>query len=166
MSLQEYPAYALPLPSEAYAVQEENTVIRTMFESGRARQRRRFSHNLKLMQVNWLFTYEQFLVWRVFLIEGISNGADYFTMEFLIDDVLDEKTVRIVEGSYNAQKSDNWWRVNAVVEIENMELSEYPGLFSIYEVLKDDFDGEEAIERIDLLHTLVHETLPDVAVLP
>ena len=163
---QAYPAYALPLPREVYSLEEENNVIRTAFEGGRYRQRNKYEHNLKMLNVTWSFTYEQFLMWRVFLVEGIANGADYFTMELLIDDVLDIKTVRIVEGTYKAQKSDNRYEISAVVELENLELGTYPGLFSIYEALASDFDGEVALYRIGALHDLVHTTLPQSATLP
>lgn len=127
--------------------------------SGRARQRNRFSTNLKHFKVVWKFTPNQYLVWRMFHIEAISFGADYFTMPLLIDDVVDVKTCRIVEGTYAEGYSDGLHSVSATVEVENMELTQYPGLYELIETLGPDW--QDFIGQTDRYHILIHTTIPE-----
>jgi len=156
--IQEFPAYGLPLPKEVFDLEELPSTIRTAMQSGRARQRIKYRHNLKYVNVKWVFSKEQYLLWRMFHAEGISNGADYFTMDLLIDDVLDNFKTRIVEGTYKAEKSDPKWVVSATIELENIEIPKYEGLFSIYEAIQG--DTENLLAGEDRLHILVHTTLP------
>lgn len=155
-----YPDYALPLPREAFQVREENTTIRTKMASGRARQRQRFDSSLKFFQLSWSFNDHQFLVWRMFHREALNFGANYFTMQMRIEDVLDTKTIRIVEGSYQSSYTNGRYIVSAVVECEDMELPLY-GLYSIIEALQPDDDYEGFIDITEQFHDMVHTNLPE-----
>jgi len=158
-----YPSHALPLPSHVYRLEENNDVYRTVMEGGRARQRKRYETSLKYLSVSFAFSVNQFLVWRMFHREGINMGADYFTMDLLIDDELDTKTVRIVEGTYKASHTDGYqYVVSCVIEAEDMEL-ELEGLYSIFEALAPDSDYEAFLSKgVSSFHTLIHTTIPDI----
>ncbi len=74
----DYPE-SLPLPLKAgYGMQTVSPLQRTELDSGRTRQRRRFSSVPINVSVSWLFTQAEAQVFESWFRYGISDGAEWF----------------------------------------------------------------------------------------
>jgi len=122
--MEAYPSTMLPGPTIDYALSERSATIRSQMESGRFRQRRRFTTSANVVPVSWIFTPFQFSMFRSWFFFKVSQGADYFTMDLDLGGEEDPQNVaaRIVEGVYDARYQDGNWLVTATLEVENPTL--------------------------------------------
>jgi hypothetical protein len=63
-----------------YSVQTGNTLQRTQMDSGRARQRRRFTSVPVIANATWIFSEPEAQVFEGFFKHIINDGADYFEL--------------------------------------------------------------------------------------
>jgi hypothetical protein len=74
----DYPSQ-LPLPQQSgYAIQHVSPLVRVDMQSGRARQRRRFTSVPSLVKVNWLMNEVQAQLFEGWFRWTITDGADWF----------------------------------------------------------------------------------------
>ena len=90
-------------------------LLRTEFEQGAARQRRRTRSSLMTMQVRWAMSpaqYELFNTWR-----ELDAGADWFSMSVYRDDDYEDVQARFVKSSIQVKRQDGEWIVDAKLEM-------------------------------------------------
>lgn len=111
----------LPNPSTDFANKAETSVIRTKFDSGRVRQRRRFLSGLRTMQVSWLLNEQEYAIFQAVYLYKLSSGADYFTMSLDLGNGFTDYTVRFIgEGWSAGYKEVSNWRCSGTMEVNNI----------------------------------------------
>lgn len=108
----------LPNPTQNYQGLQDSPVIASSMESGRIRRRRRFARSQATMRVSWLFTNEQYTIFKGFFNTTTEGGDIYF--DILLPGEENEGTltkVRFAEGGWNySYVPHNRWRVTATLE--------------------------------------------------
>lgn len=112
----------LPNPSIDYGAAAEGSVVRTKMESGRFRQRRRFTSGLKTISVVWQFTDDEYALFQGVHYYKISQGADWFdNITLALGQSLETVTARFVGDGYDAKHNGFLeWRVSAKLEVESV----------------------------------------------
>jgi len=117
MALPAYPS-ALPLPLENVTDEYIPDVIRTDGNMGLIVQYRRGVRVRRRVGVTIRLTGSQYQTWLSFWKVSLAAGANKFTMQLKLDDVLDTYTVRIIDGSFSSNSIDKgWWDVKFQLEI-------------------------------------------------
>lgn len=74
----------LPCPlKEEYDLNTVQTFLRTEMQSGRAKQRRRFSDVPTMANVKWHFQGNEAAVFEIWFKEAIHDGADWFNINLV-----------------------------------------------------------------------------------
>jgi hypothetical protein len=111
----------LPNPTTDLSGKVETSVIRTKMDSGRPRQRQRFTTGLRTFTVGWEFTEEQFKVFQGIYHHYLSDGADWFQMSLPIGNGFETLTVRFTDSGFTHKYADVMhWKVTATLETENI----------------------------------------------
>lgn len=110
----------LPKPEIAFGVGVSANAIRTKMDSGRVRQRKRFTKNMRSISVKWNLTDEQRGVFQGIFSGLLNNGADWFEMSLPLNGGFRDFTVRFVADSYS-EKYDAvlYWDITAKLETED-----------------------------------------------
>lgn len=109
----------LPLPSVDLSGKIEQTTIRTKMESGRVRQRRRFTSGWRTISVTWELTDAEFALFQGVYKHKLSDGADFFDIILPLGDDLDTYSARFTgEGYSYSYKNVMHWRVSAQLECD------------------------------------------------
>lgn len=116
-----YPTSVLPDARLDFSSKNEPSAIRTQMASGRVRQRRRFTSDMKTQAVKWRFTDDEFAVFQSWVFYKTSAGVDYFYIDLRIGDGLKQYRARFVNGEYNAVLNERMWDVTAQLEIEEQQ---------------------------------------------
>jgi len=122
----DWPHSILPLPSINFSGQNQSSVIRTAMDSGRFRQRRRFTKELNTLSIEWLFDGKEWLFFRSFFESNLEGGSIWFNITLNLGDRTpvgqssDQNfRMRFISGySYNYVPV-NHWRVRGSIEIDN-----------------------------------------------
>lgn len=130
--MEAFPAI-FPNPTVDFNGVTKGTTVRTPMESGRYRQRRRFSSELTQYPVSWEMDDWQFGMFRSWVKNKISDGADKFTISLPTGgEGFKTITVQLVSDGdklYNFKhKPVLNWTVTAVLETEDSsiwDLAEY-----------------------------------------
>lgn len=117
----------LPKPSVDLGGSVKPATVRTNMESGRPRQRKRFTTGWRTKNVSWVLTNDEFAIFQAIVKFKLNNGADFFDMALPIGDPDDEteaefavQSVRFVDGVYKYSYQDVMhWKVSATLETEN-----------------------------------------------
>jgi len=104
---------------EGYGFKPDENVIRTDFEAGAARQRRRFTAIGKRVRAAFLFDSDALMdTFREFWRDDIEDGAAWFEMGLPLGAGLTTLGVRFV-GVYEAHPlGGGLWRVSGEIETE------------------------------------------------
>ncbi len=110
----------LPPPSINYSFNAETVLARTDMESGRYRQRRRFTTNIFFVNVSWLLNDAQlnyFVGWHKL---SLLNGSLSFNIDLAFGQSLNANVAKIVNGLYDTRQVGHFdWRVTATLEVES-----------------------------------------------
>lgn len=119
--MEAWPTTVLPSPLLASSARCPSAISRTELESGRARQRRRFTTSPRFFNVSWILTLYELQMFAAFFENKLNQGADQFTMSLSLNhEVSTIYTVRFLDGTYNQEKvSNNHWKVSATLDVEN-----------------------------------------------
>lgn len=138
------PAYpeGLPCPlRESYARTPVNNIRRTPMDSGRSRQRIDFRNVPDTIQLTWIFTAPQALLFTSWAAQVV--GAGWLTMELLSPLGFTDEEVRFTETPIGGELIGKFlWRYKVVCESRNRPLLE-PGWAEIlpdYVLYADIFD--------------------------
>jgi hypothetical protein len=74
----DYPASLPPPLRSGYSLQHVSPLMRTQLESGRARQRRKYTSVPTMAQVSWLFTQGQAQLFEAWFRWDLKDGAEWF----------------------------------------------------------------------------------------
>lgn len=123
MAVEAWPTLALPKPTRNLQAIRESTVMRTKFDDGKIRQRRRFTEHRDTFRVTWRLTDNQLEFLRGWVEYKVSSGNDWFTMDVPYGGGYVNQTVRLVDGKLFTRHLSQGvldWDVSVVVEIENI----------------------------------------------
>lgn len=130
----EYPK-TLPLPlQEGYGMQVGSPLQRTEMESGRARQRRKFSNVPTIIDVVWMMTEGQAQLFEAWFRFSIKDGAEWFECPLRTPMGLKQYVARFTDiYSGPALVGGSYWRFSARIELRErqtlgagwMDVSEY-----------------------------------------
>lgn len=146
-------------PSVNYNVSVSTGAIRTKMDSGRIRQRRRFTISMRQIGVTWKLSDFEFGVFQSVYANLLNGGVDWFEINLPLGDGIKPYKCRFVADSYQ-HKYDNvmWWTVTAKLETEDQP---EPFDAEITEALVTiDLDFEGFFDAVDAYHELIHTTLP------
>lgn len=110
---------SLPCPlREDYTIEHVSPFIRTRMETGRARQRRRFTSVPSLVTVSWIFSAIQAQAFEVWFQSGINDGVDWFNCTIKTPMGLKPYVCRFAE-MYDGPNliGISSWRISARLEI-------------------------------------------------
>jgi len=149
--------FALPDPRiEPYALQTEGSVIATQMETGRRRQRLRFTQERNVVQAIFFMSDFQFTYFKGFWTNRLNQGADSFIMNLKIDSDFCDYEVKFV-SPYQASFAETGWNVTTTLLIDDpLVLSE--DVVCAIDALGNDLEG--FFDAVDNFHTLIHTTIP------
>lgn len=109
----------LPNPTGSFSGSNSATTVAVTMESGRVRQQRRFTAELRLFNATWDLDDYQFGMFQSFVLHKLNNGADYFTVDLPVGAGYQMVSARIVSGEYNAEVHGitPHWNVTAQLEV-------------------------------------------------
>ena len=151
---------AIPNPQLGFGVTDSTAVVRTKMDSGRTRQRKRFTRDFRTMSASWKLSDVEYGYFQSIYRYALNSGTDWFTMNLPMGDGLKPYTVRFVANSYSAKQDEAtlYWTVNANLETEDetapLNADDTDALLAV------DFDIDSFESMVTDLHTFVHVTLP------
>ena len=121
MAIPVYPE-GLPYPlRENYARTPTNNIRRTPMDSGRARQRIEFPNAPDTIQLTWIFTAPQAMLFTAWAAQIV--GAGWFTMPLLSPLGFNDEEVRFTEVPVGGELTGKFlWRYRVVCESRNRPL--------------------------------------------
>lgn len=121
MTIPVYPE-GLPYPlRESYARTPTNNIRRTPMDSGRARQRIEFPTAPDTIQLTWIFTAPQAMLFTAWAAQVV--GAGWFTMPLLSPLGFNDEEVRFTEVPVGGELTGKFlWRYRVVCESRNRPL--------------------------------------------
>jgi hypothetical protein len=127
MSLQIWPLDP-PGHLEQIDQQVEIAMRRTVMETGRVRQKPRFSVDLATHNIRFYFTDAEWATFQTFFQQSINNGQDPFTMNMRVGGAggVQPYTVQFIcggsGGPYSIKFQEPFWLLTAQVQIQGMPL--------------------------------------------
>jgi len=109
----------LPQPSIDFGNKVEPSVLRTPMDSGRFRQRQRFTRANRTIGVQWLLDDTEYALVEGVFQHTLHGGADWFTLPLYLGDGQADQTVRFVGGLSATYVAHMHWRVTATLEVES-----------------------------------------------
>lgn len=111
-----YPS-SLPGPLvDGYAISPVDQTVRTEFESGAARTRRRTYARNDLLDVSFAFTKAQLSEFRDWFDGDASGGAAWFDISLDVDDGPSDQEAKF-KGTWKAVRDGVMWKVTAQLEV-------------------------------------------------
>lgn len=108
---------SLPQAKPGFGVGFESTLTRTQMESGRSRQRKRFSTDVNGFSVEWSFTNYEFEIFKAFLKHKLNSATDWFYINLYTGGELRTVKARVLDGTYSATETGVlYWDVSAQLE--------------------------------------------------
>lgn len=148
-----------PKPTVNYNIKVDTSVARTKMETGRFRQRKRFTRSFRRMGVTWSLSDLEFGYFQSMYYHAFNSGADWFTIFLPMGDGLKEYTARFVADSYQATYDKvMFWNVSVALETED-ETSPWSSA-EIDALMAAEFDVSGFVGTVDDLHEYVHVTWP------
>lgn len=119
MSMFDWTTAGFPNPTQDISAGVKPTVIRTEMDSGRVRQRKRFTSAIRTVPVRWTLTDAQWALFQGILEYKLNQGADWFTITLPTGNGMQSCTARFVSGSWNAKHVPvMYWDVTATLEVQ------------------------------------------------
>lgn len=139
----------LPNPSSSYSLKIQNGNLRTKMESGRIRQRRRFTQGRFSVSVEWELIDEEFLLFQSFVYHALDGGNSWFDANFYSGGGQGSHRVRIQKGDYTSTYLDYMhWKVKATLDVEMINLLSDAELFDkLYDAGLISSEMREALQR-------------------
>ena len=152
---------SLPKPVIGFGVTNDAAVARTKMDSGRYRQRRRFTRAFRRMSATWKFSDMQYGYFQSIYHYLVDDGADWFQAYLPMGDGLARLyTVRFVADTYQVKQDEAtlYWSVSVNLETED-ETSPWSAT-EIDALVAADFDVDAFEGGVAGLHAYLHTILP------
>jgi len=145
-----YPSILPPFQLDGYGYDDDDDLLRTDMDAGPSRVRRRSTQASSTFVVNSRMTYNQMAFFEAWYKHKIAAGVEPFEIDLAVGAGIVTHTARFIGKPSARHSGPRYWVMSAKIEaFERYTLSEY------------DLDFfTENISAADLLHTLVHVTLP------
>lgn len=119
----------LPAPSQEFSIQQAPNSTRTSMQSGRVRQRRTSANQAYQSSIRWVFTDEEFELFKFFLEYEAAGGSAWFDAPLFTGGQVKPHRIRLIDGAYSAEYQ-SWfgWAVSATVDLESLHIPE-PGVY-------------------------------------
>tara|TARA_R110000772_G_scaffold268565_1_gene396208 strand:- start:7064 stop:8680 length:1617 start_codon:yes stop_codon:yes gene_type:complete len=113
-----WPETLLPLPSQTFDVEAEFANIRSKMDSGRVRQRPRFTKELELSSVRFELSRVQYSIFKAVWVRELGQGNDWFTMRLPIANgaELTLAEIRFVSDYRANHRTAGNWDISATIE--------------------------------------------------
>lgn len=132
-------------------------VVQHVFSSGRTRQYRKLSEDLRETELSWVFSEENYADFQEFVRNDLDHGTKPFTIRMERGGYSYDTEMRMLEGGYSSKTSGGIWQVTMSAEELN------PVTLSVlYIELSEVFDMPILLTGADKLHRLVHQTYPSI----
>lgn len=128
---------------EGHSTQHGNTLQRTQLESGRARQRQRFTSVPSVQQCSWIFSENEAVAFEAWYRDALHDGAEWFNMLSRTPMGQETQLVCRFTGIYSGPDlvGGDMWKVAAPLEIFERPLMPAGwGLMPEYLLRADVFD--------------------------
>lgn len=157
--METYPDNVLPLPSINFNVDSQYSNVRTQMDSGRVRQRPRFSRELELAQCTFELTKWEYGAFVAFWDAKINRGNDWFNMNLPTPngETLTTSKIRFV-SDYKAQHVGNGnFNISATIEFDDSSRggADYYDLFVLYGGDMDAAQADIALITAEVTHYYV-----------
>lgn len=114
-----WPAW-LPAPRVDFNNEVSQASVRTRMESGRFRQRTRFTRQNRTMKATWEMDDEQRAAFTSLFKFSLNGGNDWFTMTLPLEEGMTAVTVRFIASSYSEKyESVLHWTISASIEMQD-----------------------------------------------
>jgi hypothetical protein len=111
----------LPAPSIDYSTKLANTLARSKMESGRVRQRPRFTTSWRTVSVKWELTDAEWKLFQGVVFHKLSQGADFFDILLPLGNGMQTYTARFVADSIQeSHRPVLHWVVSAQLELQGV----------------------------------------------
>lgn len=153
-----WPQQTFPNPTVDFSGGIKTSVIRTKMDTGRIRQRRRFTSDVRTCKVSWELKDDEFAMFQAVHKYKLSDGADWFTIELPQGDSLQPYRARFSSDGYTYDHRPILnWKVSATLEIEDASLPMSEEVLDTLLQLGDLSSLENVAEE---LHEFIHNTYP------
>lgn len=117
----EWPENILPLPSFSFGVDAEFANIRSRMDSGRIRQRPRFTQEVEIATVRFELTRNEYAAFKAIWVNSINQGNDWFNMRLPIADGqhLTPSEVRFISDYKANYRPGGNWDISAMIEFKD-----------------------------------------------
>jgi hypothetical protein len=158
------PVFPVTLPqprANGYGIAPKAAYVSTDMDSGRARNRRRFTTSPSNVTVTWWFTLAQFATFEGFIEYELNGGGKPFQVTLLNGMGINPMIAKFVnDPPYQASLGDNrvWFYVTAILQVKKLPVvprDEYDVLVA--------YSEQDIIAMSDPLHNLIHVRLPGPA---
>jgi len=110
----------LPRPLiSSYGVTPENAMIRTDFDVGPARQRKRFTATPRKLDIAWTFNSDEMPTFLDFYETTVNHGTDWFNYNLDIGKGFMLYSTRFTQPYKAIKTSYRTWNVSTQLEVEN-----------------------------------------------
>jgi len=121
-----WPEFVLPAPRIDYSYAVTSKLLRNSMESGRVRQRKRFTGRRKLVKAIWTFKYQQLAAFESFVENNLNSGSSWFYAELPSpsDEGMVQQKILINNGQYEvtALAGERVWEVSAEIFMETFSV--------------------------------------------
>ena len=147
----------LPVPSlKRYSGRIGEAVARTNMEQGAARQRQRFLSSPSKSDLRWIMNQEQFALFQYWYVNQAKEGAEWVNIDLKVGIGYISHETRFLEPYKYKLLSDDLFEVTAQIEVRIDRLI----TSGVYDLLLAGYTEGIITSMADLLHTMVHTTLP------
>lgn len=117
---------SLPQVKPGFGVSFEGNQTRTQMESGRSRQRKRFSTDINTFSAEWNLSNFEYEVFKAFLKHKLNSATDWFYIDLFTGGELKTVKARVANGAYSATEIPVlYWDVSATLEtFDDLSISE------------------------------------------
>lgn len=113
---------SLPRPSSKLVNSYTPSVVSTKMDSGLVRQRRRGTRARNEGTVEWLFTEEEFYLFKSYVEHALNGGVSEFQLPITTGNGVKDHAVTFRDGKYKYSYQDvNHWKVSANIYYTELE---------------------------------------------
>lgn len=156
---------SFPLPTTSFSGDNADSSVRTQMDSGRIRQRPRFTGELTMLNVTWNLTDIQFIVFKGFHKDRLNLGNDWFMAPLPVGDGIHSQQVRFVGGKYrHTYEHVGHWNVSGQLELyEPYQMA--PEVLDAYITIGfSDIEIENFLDAVDDAYEVTHSILPSLLI--
>lgn len=143
MSLTTWPTL-LPQPTSAFDIKLNASKLRTQMDSGRYRQRQRFTRENRMVSVSWEMDDNQYAFFQSYYLYKLHGGADYFNVSLPLGGATRSFVAKFADEPSAKYQHVSRWVVQGTLEVEDGKV-----------LAESDFDALVALNSLATLPSLL-----------